>query len=148
MAKAVLIDGFPAADGQAYADHFAIEGGVIPFPGWGPFEERTPPTWTRRPGTASRPPLFLSQREASRFDEPPLSHLGVCENLSARPASDAEEESKVRRLAGVRHAPADWIPRARIIALSWDGLHVPAIALRPVRPRPHRHARPVTAPVG
>jgi transposase len=28
----------------------------------------------------------------------------------------------------VRHAPADWIERARIIALSWDGLSVPAIA--------------------
>ncbi|MEV0917559.1 alpha/beta hydrolase [Streptomyces sp. NPDC049967] len=38
VAKAVLIGGFPAADGQAYADHFAIEGGVMPFPGWGPFE--------------------------------------------------------------------------------------------------------------
>lgn len=50
--------------------------------------------------------------------------------LSARPASDVAEESKVRRLAGARHAPADWILRAGIIALSWDGLHVPVIAHR------------------
>ncbi|WP_158858161.1 helix-turn-helix domain-containing protein, partial [Streptomyces sp. NRRL B-1347] len=38
------------------------------------------------------------------------------------------EEGKVRKLAGARHAPADWILRARIIALSWDGCRVPQIA--------------------
>ncbi|MFD9797016.1 helix-turn-helix domain-containing protein [Streptomyces sp. NPDC059070] len=50
--------------------------------------------------------------------------------LSARPASDAVEEGKVCRLAGARHAPADWILRARIITLSWDGHRVPQIAER------------------
>ena len=48
--------------------------------------------------------------------------------LFARPPLDAAEERQVRKLAGARHAPADWIRRARIIALSWDGLRVPAIA--------------------
>jgi transposase len=48
--------------------------------------------------------------------------------LFARPPIDAAEERKIRKLAGARHAPADWIRRARIIALSWDGLRVPAIA--------------------
>jgi transposase len=48
--------------------------------------------------------------------------------LFARPPIDAVEERKIRKLAGARHAPADWIRRARIIALSWDGLRVPAIA--------------------
>ncbi|XUL89934.1 alpha/beta fold hydrolase [Streptomyces galilaeus] len=38
VAKVALIGGFPAADGRAYADHFAMEGGVMPFPGWGSFE--------------------------------------------------------------------------------------------------------------
>ncbi|MFJ4854105.1 alpha/beta fold hydrolase [Streptomyces sp. NPDC088730] len=38
VAKVALIGGFPAADGRAYADHFAIEGSTMPFPGWGPFE--------------------------------------------------------------------------------------------------------------
>ncbi|WP_327118573.1 alpha/beta hydrolase [Streptomyces sp. NBC_01341] len=38
VAKVALIGGFPAADGAAYADHFAIEGGSMPFPGWEPFE--------------------------------------------------------------------------------------------------------------
>src|SRR5574340_107009 len=48
--------------------------------------------------------------------------------LRARPAADAVEERTIRRLAGARHAPADWIQRGRIVALSWDGLRVPAIA--------------------
>ncbi len=48
--------------------------------------------------------------------------------LRARPPRDDGEERKIRKLAGARHAPADWLERARIITLSWDGLGVPAIA--------------------
>src|SRR3982751_5491243 len=48
--------------------------------------------------------------------------------LFARPPVDVVEERRIRKLAGARHAPADWIRRAQIIALSWDGLRVPAIA--------------------
>jgi transposase len=48
--------------------------------------------------------------------------------LYARPAVDAVEEQKIRKLAGARHAPADWIGRAKIIMLSWAGLHTTAIA--------------------
>jgi transposase len=48
--------------------------------------------------------------------------------LRARPPLDDSEVRKIRRLAGARHAPADWSDRARIVALSWDGLAVPAIA--------------------
>jgi transposase len=51
--------------------------------------------------------------------------------LRARPPRDDGEERKVRKLAGARHAPADWSERARIITLSWDGLAVPAIAEQP-----------------
>jgi transposase len=50
--------------------------------------------------------------------------------LRARPPLDDSEARKIRRLAGARHAPADWSGRARIIALSWDGLAVAAIAAR------------------
>jgi transposase len=48
--------------------------------------------------------------------------------LKARPPQDDSEAGKIRKLADARHAPADWIERARIIALSWDGLGVAAIA--------------------
>lgn len=34
----VLVGGFPAADGDTYAEYFEIVDGVMPFPGWGPFE--------------------------------------------------------------------------------------------------------------
>ena len=48
--------------------------------------------------------------------------------LFARPPFDAVEERKIRKLAGARHAPGDWIRRAQMIKMSWDGLRVPAIA--------------------
>ena len=48
--------------------------------------------------------------------------------LAARPPRDELEAGQVRKLAGSRHAPGDWILRARMVALSWAGLRVPAIA--------------------
>ena len=50
--------------------------------------------------------------------------------VRARPPLDDGEARKIRQLAGARHAPADWSERARIVALSWDGLGVAAIAAR------------------
>jgi transposase len=48
--------------------------------------------------------------------------------LRARPPQNTAEEQKVRKLANSRHAPGDWIMRARMIARSWDGLRTRAIA--------------------
>src|SRR5215212_5482540 len=48
--------------------------------------------------------------------------------LRARAPLDAVEERRVRKLAGSRHAPGDWIRRAQMIARSWDGLRTAAIA--------------------
>src|ERR671929_1083361 len=48
--------------------------------------------------------------------------------LRARPPLDAAEERRIRKLAGSRHAPGDWIRRARMIARSWDGLRTSVIA--------------------
>jgi transposase len=50
--------------------------------------------------------------------------------LYARPPVDAEEERQIRKLAGARHAPADWIMRAQMIMFSWQGLRTSAIAAR------------------
>ncbi|WP_244181596.1 helix-turn-helix domain-containing protein [Streptomyces curacoi] len=64
--------------------------------------------------------------------------------LFARAARDENEEREVRRLAGARHAPGDWIQRARIIEASWDGTRPAAIAAQvgchpeTVRRRLHR----------
>ena len=41
--------------------------------------------------------------------------------LRAKAASDAVEDRQIRRLAQSRHAPGDWILRARMIARSWGG---------------------------
>jgi pimeloyl-ACP methyl ester carboxylesterase len=38
VARVVMIGGFPSGDGDAYADFFEIVDGVMPFPGWEPFE--------------------------------------------------------------------------------------------------------------
>lgn len=38
IGAAVLIGGFPAASGSSYAPFFDIVDGVMPFPGWEPFE--------------------------------------------------------------------------------------------------------------
>lgn len=38
VAGVALIGGFPSADGETYADLFPVTDGVMPFPGWGPFE--------------------------------------------------------------------------------------------------------------
>lgn len=48
--------------------------------------------------------------------------------LSARPPADPEEQRTIRRLAASRHAPGDWILRARIVGRSWDGQRVAEIA--------------------
>lgn len=38
VAKVALIGGFPTGDGTPYADFFETDRGVMPFPGWAPFE--------------------------------------------------------------------------------------------------------------
>ncbi|MDP9458234.1 MAG: helix-turn-helix domain-containing protein [Actinomycetota bacterium] len=64
--------------------------------------------------------------------------------LCARAPEGLEEERKVRKLAGSRHAPGDWITRARIVSLSWQGLRTAKIAEKlgchpkTVRTRIHR----------
>jgi pimeloyl-ACP methyl ester carboxylesterase len=38
VARVALVGGFPGADGTPYADFFEVTDGVMPFPGWEPFE--------------------------------------------------------------------------------------------------------------
>jgi pimeloyl-ACP methyl ester carboxylesterase len=38
VGRVVVIGGFPSPDGSMYANFFAMEDGVMPFPGWEPFE--------------------------------------------------------------------------------------------------------------
>jgi transposase len=64
--------------------------------------------------------------------------------LFARPPVDPAEERTIRKLAGARHAPGDWIRRAPMITHSWDGRRTTQIAAQlgchpqTVRERLHR----------
>jgi transposase len=49
-------------------------------------------------------------------------------HLAARAPLDAREERQVRTLAHSRHAPADWILHAKLIACSWGGQRTRQIA--------------------
>jgi len=49
-------------------------------------------------------------------------------HIQVREPQDNREEARVRRLARSRLGPRDYILRARMVALSWDGVGVPAIA--------------------
>lgn len=48
--------------------------------------------------------------------------------LFAHAPQDEKEEHQIRKLAGSRHAPADWILRARMIVGSWEHKRTTAIA--------------------
>ena len=48
--------------------------------------------------------------------------------LFARSPLDEKEEHQIRKLAGSRHAPGDWILRAKMIVGSWDGKRTTTIA--------------------
>ena len=48
--------------------------------------------------------------------------------LFARPPQDEKEERQIRKLAGSRHAPGDWIARATMIVRSWEGKRTTTIA--------------------
>lgn len=62
--------------------------------------------------------------------------------LRARAPQDEQEERWVRRLAGSRHGPADWILHARIVVQSWDGERVEPIARElPCSPQTVRRRR-------
>src|SRR5712692_9559496 len=41
---------------------------------------------------------------------------------------DSKEEQQIRKLAGSRHAPGDWIFRARMIVRSWEHKRTTSIA--------------------
>jgi pimeloyl-ACP methyl ester carboxylesterase len=38
VARVVMIGGFPSGAGELYASFFEVSDGVMPFPGWGPFD--------------------------------------------------------------------------------------------------------------
>lgn len=74
VARIVLVGGFPGSDGSAYADFFPISGGVMPFPGWDPFEgadavDLDPAARARFSDAAVPVPATVAQATVSLSDE-------------------------------------------------------------------------------
>jgi pimeloyl-ACP methyl ester carboxylesterase len=110
VAKVVLIGGWPSADGQPYADFFAYQDGVMPFPGWGPFEgpdsadldevakRRFASAAIPVPESVTKAPVRLSDER--RFDVPVLL---VCPEFSPAQAQEWISAGDVPELAKAKH---------------------------------------------
>lgn len=110
VAKVAFIGGFPAADGQPYADFFAVEDGVMPFPGWGPFEgpdsadlseeARSDFASTAIPVPAGVTKGVVRLTDERRFDVPVLV---VCPEFSPAQAQEWIAAGDVPELAKAKH---------------------------------------------
>ena len=110
VARVVLIGGFPAADGEPYADLFPPEDGVMAFPGWEPFEGPDAADLdeeTRRriaaaaipvPEGVSRGVVRLSDER--RYDVPVVL---VCPEFSPAQAQEWIDGGDLPELAKARH---------------------------------------------
>jgi pimeloyl-ACP methyl ester carboxylesterase len=110
VATVALIGGFPAADGQPYADFFEPEDGVVPFPGWGAFEgpdsadldEEARRSFASAaigvPEAVTRGVVHLADER--RFDVPVLL---VCPEFTPAQAREWIAAGEVPELARARH---------------------------------------------
>ncbi|NRQ33553.1 alpha/beta hydrolase [Nonomuraea sp. NN258] len=140
VAKVVLVGGFPASDGSAYHAYFKPQDGVIPFPGWAPFEGPDAADLdeeARRDFAARAIPVpagvaegVVRLRDERRFDVPVVV---VCPEFSAAQAREWIAEGESPELAEVRqldlvdidsgHWPMFTRPAelARLLAAAADG---------------------------
>lgn len=110
VAKVALIGGFPSADGEPYADLFEPQDGVMPFPGWEPFEGPDAADLdddTRRLIQAAAIPVpqgvtkgVVRLKDERRFDVPVLL---VCPEFSPAQAREWIDAGDVPELANARH---------------------------------------------
>ena len=110
VAKVALIGGFPSADGEAYADFFETQDGVMPFPGWGPFEGADSADLdaeSRRAFEAAAIPVpegvtkgVVHLTDDRRFDVPVVL---VCPEFGPAEAQAWIDDDEVPELAKARH---------------------------------------------
>jgi pimeloyl-ACP methyl ester carboxylesterase len=110
VAKVALIGGFPAADGEPYADFFEPTDGLMPFPGWGRFEGPDSADLDegarRRIASAAIPvPEGVTKgivrlADERRFDVPVLL---VCPEFTPAKAQEWISAGEVPELAKVKH---------------------------------------------
>ncbi|RSM48488.1 alpha/beta hydrolase [Actinoplanes sp. ATCC 53533] len=110
VAKVVLIGGFPVSDGQPYADFFEITDGVMPFPGWEPFDGADAADLdeqARRTFAAAAIPVpegvargVVRLTDERRFDVPVVV---VCPEFTAAQAREWIAEGEAPELARAKH---------------------------------------------
>jgi len=110
VAGVAFIGGFPSADGELYADFFEQVDGVMPFPGWGPFEGPDSADLdeeARRAFAAAASPVpvgvtkgVVRLRDERRFDVPVVL---VCPEFSPAQAQEWISAGDVPELARVKH---------------------------------------------
>jgi pimeloyl-ACP methyl ester carboxylesterase len=110
VAKAVLIGGFPSADGEPYADFFETGDGAMPFPGWGTFEGPDSADLdeeARRSIAAAAIPVpegvtkgLVRLADERRFDVPVVL---VCPEFTPAQAKEWIGSGDLPELAKVRH---------------------------------------------
>ena len=110
VAHVVMIGGFPSSDGDAYADFFPAADGVVPFPGWEPFDgpDAADLDEQQREAMAARAiPVpervtkgIVKLGDERRFDVPVSL---VCPEFSPAQAKEWIDGGKVPELARARH---------------------------------------------
>jgi pimeloyl-ACP methyl ester carboxylesterase len=110
VARVAMIGGFPSGDGEAYASFFEIVDGVMPFPGWGPFDgpdsADLDEQQRRRIADAAIPvPEGVAQgvvqfRDERRFDVPVTL---ICPEFSPAQARECIDGGEVPELSKAQH---------------------------------------------
>lgn len=110
VAGVAMIGGFPSADGEPYADFFALVDGVVPFPGWEPFDgpdsadldEQQRQTIAAAaipvPGAVAKGTVNLGDER--RFDVPVTL---ICPEFSPAQAREWIDGGEVPELSRARH---------------------------------------------
>jgi pimeloyl-ACP methyl ester carboxylesterase len=110
VAKVALIGGFTPTDGKSYADFFEITDGVMPFPGWSPFEGPDSADLdedARRAIAAAAIPIpekvatgIVHLTDDRRFDVPVVL---ICPEYSPAEAQESIADGDVPELTRVKH---------------------------------------------
>lgn len=110
VARVAMIGGFPSGDGDAYADFFEVVDGVVPFPGWGPFEgadsadldqaerQRIASAAIPVPGAVAKGVVHLGDER--RFEVPVTL---ICPEFSPAQAREWVDGGEVPELTKARH---------------------------------------------
>ncbi|WP_028193569.1 alpha/beta fold hydrolase [Salinispora pacifica] len=142
VAKVVLIGGVPSDDGRPYADFFEINNGVMPFPGWEPFDGADAADLdeqARQAFAAAAIPVpervakgIVRLTDERRFNVPIMV---VCPEFTPAAAQESIDAGDIPELARAKH-----VDLIDIDSGHWPMITRPAELARilaEVSPRPH-----------